>query len=199
MNNRISILGILGSTRQGRRGELVADWFGAIAAAREDIDYEPVDLRDWDLGFFDEPRPPSTGDYQNESQRRWGQKVDAADGFVWITPEYNHGYPAPLKNAIDFLYREWNRKPVSIVSYGAASGGVRAAEQLRQVAVEVQMAPLRRAVSIPRAFRAFDGEGRLQADAEYHDRSAVAVLDELAWWATALREARAQTAESQGS
>jgi NAD(P)H-dependent FMN reductase len=185
------ILGILGSTRQGRRGEKVANWFGEIASAREDIDYEPVDLRDWDLGFFDEPKVPSQGDYENEGQRRWAEKVGAADGFVWISPEYNHGYPPPLKNAIDFIYAEWNRKPMAVVSYGGAAGGLRAAEQLRLVAIEVQMAPVRSSVFIPRAYSSFDEEGRLTADTEYREGQAAGLLDELAWWANVLREARA--------
>lgn len=187
------ILGILGSTRQGRRGEKVANWFGEIAAAREDIHYEPVDLRDWDLGFFDEPRPPSAGEYTNEAQRRWSEKVGGADGYVWISAEYNHGYPAPLKNAIDLLYSEWVRKPMAVVSYGAAGGGLRAAEQLRLVSIELQMVPVRSSVSIPRAFSAFDDEGRLQVDAEYREKSAAGLLDELGWWARVLRDARAGT------
>ena len=185
------ILGILGSTRQGRRGEKVANWFGGIAAKREDLRYEPVDLRDWDLGFFDEPRPPSTGEYGSAEQRRWSEKVAAADGFVWISPEYNHGYPPPLKNAIDFLYAEWNRKPMAVVSYGGAAGGLRAAEQLRLVSIEVQMVPVRSAVFIPRAYSSFDDDGRLTVDTEYREKSAGALLDELAWWANVLREARA--------
>jgi NAD(P)H-dependent FMN reductase len=184
------ILGILGSTRQGRRGKKVADWFGGIAAQREDLRYEPVDLRDWDLGFFDEPRPPSTGEYGTEMQRRWGEKVGGADGFVWISPEYNHGYPAPLKNAIDFLYAEWVRKPMAVVSYGGAAGGLRAAEQLRLVSIEVQMVPVRSSVFIPRAYSSFDEEGRLTADTEYREKQAASLLDELAWWANVLRDAR---------
>ena len=185
------ILGILGSTRQGRRGEKVANWFGEIASARDDIAYEPVDLRDWDLGFFDEPKVPSQGDYANEGQRRWAEKVGGADGFVWISPEYNHGYPPPLKNAIDFLYAEWNRKPMAVVSYGGSAGGLRAAEQLRLVSIEVQMVPVRSAVSIPRAYSSFDDDGRLTRDPEYQEKSAADLLDQLAWWARVLRDARA--------
>jgi len=185
------ILGILGSTRQGRRGGKVADWFGAFAGQREDIHYEPVDLRDWNLGFFDEPRVPSQGNYENDQQRRWAAKVGGADGFVWITPEYNHGYPPPLKNAIDFRYAEWNRKPMAVVSYGGSAGGLRAAEQLRLVSIEVQMVPVRSAVSIPRAYSSFDDEGRLTRDEEYQEKSAADLLDQLAWWASVLRDARA--------
>ena len=185
------ILGILGSTRQNRRGEKVANWFGGIAAAREDIRYEPVDLRDWDLGFFNEPRPPSTGEYTDEGQRRWAEKVGGADGFVWITPEYNHGYPPPLKNAIDFVYAEWNRKPMAVVSYGGSAGGLRAAEQLRLVSIEVQMHPVRSAVFVPRAYSSFDDEGRLTVDSEYRESQAADLLDELAWWANLLRDGRA--------
>ena len=185
------ILGILGSTRQNRRGEKVANWFSGIAGEREDIRYEPVDLRDWDLGFFNEPRVPSQGDYENEGQKRWAEKVGGADGFVWITPEYNHGYPPPLKNAIDFLYAEWVRKPMAVVSYGGSAGGLRAAEQLRLVSIEVQMVPVRSAVSIPRAYSSFDDEGRLTVDTEYREGQAADLLDQLAWWARVLRDARA--------
>ena len=181
------ILGILGSTRQGRRGGKVADWFGAFAGQREDIHYEPVDLRDWNLGFFDEPRVPSQGNYENEEQRRWAKKVGGADGFVWITPEYNHGYPASLKNALDHVYAEWNRKPVSFVSYGGPGGGARAVQQLRQVVIELQMVPLRQQVLVHRFWEHLGEAGFVGAA---HEAEATALLDELAWWAGVLKGAR---------
>jgi NAD(P)H-dependent FMN reductase len=120
---------------------------------------------------------------------RWAAEVDAADGYVVVTPEYNHGYPAALKNALDLVFEPWRRKPVSFVSYGGPGGGMRAVEQLRQVVVELEMVPLRHQVAIPRVYMAFDGAGQLHDDG--HARDADRLLGELAWWAGALRTARA--------
>jgi NAD(P)H-dependent FMN reductase len=147
-----------------------------------------VDLRDWMFQYYDRPLPSTRGDYDEESQR-WGDLVGSADGFVIITPEYNHGYPAILKSALDAVYHEWVRKPVAFVSFGGWSGGVRAVEQLRQVAVELQMAPTRASVVIQFAPRVFDADGNLR-DPDMLNNAAAALLDDLAWWAYALRTAR---------
>jgi NAD(P)H-dependent FMN reductase len=176
---------ILGSTRQGRSGEKVARWFMSHAEARTDLEVELVDLRDWPLPFFDQQRPPMMGGYSDPLQQRWAEQIARADGFVLVTPEYNHGYPAVLKNALDHLFAEWNRKPVGFVGYGGPGGGLRAVEQLRQVVVELEMVPMRQQVAVANVYRAFDQDGRL-ADAEHLDRQAGAVLDELARWTTAL-------------
>jgi|SRR5205823_3098406 len=122
------------------------------------------------------------------SALEWSEQVARADGYVLVTPEHNHGYPAPLKNALDHLFSEWNRKPVGFVSYGAAAGGLRPVEQLRQVAIELEMAPVRRHVAIPRVWEALDGSGAPR-DPQLAEQ-AHALLDEMAWWATALRGAR---------
>ena len=182
------VLVILGSTREGRRGETVARWFAGLAGERDDLTSELVDLRDWPFPFLSARVPPSRGLYEDPLTIAWAAKVASADGFVLVTPEYNHGYPAVLKNALDVIFAEWSRKPVSFVGYGGSAGGVRAVEQLRQVAVELGLAPLRRQVTIARVGGAFDETGRPRE--EYHDASAGRLLDELAWWARALAAAR---------
>ena len=138
---------ILGSTRPGRRGEPVARWVMDEARLRTDAEFELVDLADYPLPHLDEPLPPSMGQYQNEHTRQWAATIGRFDGYVFVTPEYNHGTSGVLKNAIDFLYGEWNNKAMGVVSYGAA-GGVRAAEHLRLVAGELQMADVRTNVTL---------------------------------------------------
>jgi len=180
-----SIQVILGSTRQGRAGEKVAQWFMSHAQDKTDLDVELVDLHDWPLPFFDQQMPPMMGGYRDEAQQRWADQVARADGYVLVTPEYNHGYPAVLKNALDHLFAEWNGKPVGFVGYGGPGGGHRAVEQLRQVVVELEMVPMRQQVAIANVYAAFDQDGRL-ANPEHYDRQAVAVLDELAHWTARL-------------
>ena len=179
---------VLGSTREGRLGEPVTRWFASIAEQRDDLTCEVVDLRDWDLPFLATPVPPAMAPPTDPLTRRWGAKVEEADGYVLVTPEYNHGYPAALKNALDHVFHPWRRKPVSFVGYGGPAGGVRAVEQLRQVVVELEMVPLRHQVTIARAYMAFDEDGSLRDP--WHDRDATRLLDELAWWAQALQTAR---------
>lgn len=185
-NPRIQI--ILGTTREGRFGDRVANWFYERAAKREDLIAELIDLRDWPLPFFNEPVSPITGHYAPEA-RGWAAKVAQGDGYVLVTPEYNFGYPAVLKNALDHLYREWNNKPVAFVSYGGSAGGSRAVQQLREVVVELQMAPIRTGIVIPFARRLFGESGEIK-DESYNAR-ANALLDQLLWWARALKAARA--------
>lgn len=181
---------ILGSTREGRFGYRVANWFYKIAAAREDLTAELIDLRDWQLPFFNEARPPASGHYAAEAQA-WAEKVAQGDGFVIITPEYNYGYPAVLKNALDHIYHEWNNKPVAFVGYGGSAGGSRAVQQLREVAIELQMAPIRAGIVMPFARRLFNEDGAIK-DESYEGR-ANALLDQLLWWARALKAARAES------
>lgn len=138
---------ILGSTRPNRNGEQVARWVLDIASARDDAEYELVDLRDYPLPHLDEPMPPSMGMYQNDHTRQWAAKIASFDGFVMVTPEYNHSTSGVLKNAIDYLYAEWNNKAVGFVSYGGV-GGARAAEHLRLIAGELQMADVRQQVAL---------------------------------------------------
>ncbi|WP_457028634.1 NADPH-dependent FMN reductase [Kitasatospora sp. P5_F3] len=138
---------ILGSTRPNRNGEQVAKWVLDIASRRDDAEFELIDLRAHPLPLLDEPLPPSFGQYQHEHTRQWAAKIASFDGFVIVTPEYNHGIPGVLKNALDFLYTEWNNKAVGFVSYGGV-GGVRAVEHLRAVAAELQMADVRQQVAL---------------------------------------------------
>ena len=180
---------VIGSTRQGRLGEVVARWFTSAAEPRDDLVIDVVDLRAWELPFLSTPVPPAMAPPSDPLIQRWAARLDAADGYVLVTPEYNHGYPAALKNALDLVVEPWRRKPVSFVSYGGPGGGLRAVEQLRQVVVELEMVPLRHQVAIPRAYMAFDDDGRLRD--EWHAADAERLLDELAWWASALRTARA--------
>jgi NAD(P)H-dependent FMN reductase len=181
------ILIVLGSTRQNRQGETVARWISERANARSDARFELLDLKDWPLPFLQSPSPPVLGRYDDTTQP-WADKIDATDGFLFVTPEYNHGYPAVLKNALDHLYREWGYKPAAIVSYGMAGGGLRAGEQLRQVLVELRMVPVRDQVGIALIGQAFDERGRARDSGL--ERMATTMLDELVWWATTLRPAR---------
>src|SRR5216117_3050651 len=137
---RIAI--ILGSTRPGRNGEAVAKWVHEIAQERTDAEFELVDLKDFNLPLLDEPMPPIMGQYSKPHTKAWAAKISSFDGYVFVTPEYNHGVPGALKNAIDFLFREWTDKAAGFVSYGGA-GGARAVEQLRLVLAEVHVATVR--------------------------------------------------------
>ncbi|MEV6129126.1 NAD(P)H-dependent oxidoreductase [Streptomyces violaceusniger] len=138
---------ILGSTRPNRNGEQVAQWVLDIASQRGDTEFELVDLRDYPLPHLDEPLPPTMGQYQGEHTKKWAAKIASFDGFVFVTPEYNHSTSGVLKNAIDYLYAEWNNKAVGFVSYGGV-GGARAVEHLRLVVGELQMADVRQQVAL---------------------------------------------------
>jgi NAD(P)H-dependent FMN reductase len=183
----LKILIVLGSTRQNRQGETVARWVYECASGRADTAFELVDLKDWPLPFLETPIPPAMGQY-DAATRRWADKIASADGYLFAAPEYNHGYPAVLKNALDHLYHEWGHKPAAVVSYGASSGGYRAAEQLRQVFVELRMVPVREQVGIPNVWQAFDDQGHPRDGGL--TRAAAIMLDELVWWAATLKPAR---------
>jgi NAD(P)H-dependent FMN reductase len=138
---------ILGSTRPGRRGEPVARWVMDRAGQRTDAEFELLDLKDHPLPHLDEPLPPSMGQSRNAHTQEWAAIIGRFDGFVFITPEYNHSTSGVLKNAIDYVYAEWNNKAMGVVSYGA-TGGTRAAEHLRLIAAELQMADVRTNVAL---------------------------------------------------
>ena len=180
---------ILGSTRPGRRGEAPARWLLDIASERGDVQYDLIDVADFNLPLLDEVNNPSQGEYEHEHTKRWAAKIDQYDGFVFVTAEYNHGVPAALKNALDYLYAEWNNKTVAFVSYGAASSGQRAVEQLRSIAGELQMADVRQQV----AFSLFSDWEQFTtfAPAESHIASAHTMLDQLEAWTKALHGVRA--------
>src|SRR3954467_93879 len=136
---------ILGSTRPGRNGEAVAKWVFENASKRTDAEFELVDIKDYNLPLLDESVPPSMGQYSKEHTKRWAAKIASFDAFVFVTPEYNHATSGALKNAIDFLYAEWNNKAAGFVGYGSM-GGARAIENLRLVCGEIMMADVRQAV-----------------------------------------------------
>ena len=143
----IKIAIILGSTRPGRKGEAVARWVYEIAKKRIDAEFEFVDIKDFNLPLLDEPGIISQGQYTKEHTKTWSAKIDSFDAFIFVTAEYNHGIPGALKNAIDFLYREWNNKAAGFVSYGG-TGGVRSVEHLRLVMAELQIADVRAQVTL---------------------------------------------------
>ena len=177
---------ILGSTRTGRRGAAVARWVMRLAQERDDATFELVDLADWELPFLTTAVPPMMGGYEDPRTIEWAGNVARADGFVIVTPEYNHGYPAVLKNALDHLFAEWNGKPVGFVGYGGPDGGTRAVEQLRQVVIELGMVPVRLQVTLARAYLHVDGRDTLSMDDRMPD--ARALLGEVAAWAWRLRD-----------
>jgi NAD(P)H-dependent FMN reductase len=184
---------VIATTREGRFGDKPARWIRDLAAARGDMEVELIDLRDYPMPFFDEPGSPIYAPPTNEVARRWGQKVASLDGFIFVTAEYNHGVPAVLKNALDYAYKEFNRKPAAFVGYGGV-GGARAVEQLRLITIELQMAPTRSAVHIGGAdFMGLLMQGKTLADLPHLDPTAAALLDDLAWWTHALKTARETT------
>lgn len=186
---------ILGSTRPNRFSDKPGRWVYEEAKKKDSVEAELLDLRDYPLPFFDEPMSPSMikdGAYSNEIARKWAAKIREADAFIIVTPEYNHSTSGVLKNAMDYIYAEWNNKPVGFVAYGGV-GGARAVEHLRGVAVELQMAPIRNTVHIPQHWNLLDENGELKAGAlGPFQGSAAALLNQLLWWAEALKIAREQ-------
>lgn len=178
---------ILGSTRPGRRGEPVARWVMDEAGSRSDADFELVDLADYPLPHLDEPLPPSMGQYQNAHTQQWAAAITRFDGFVFVTPEYNHSTSGVLKNALDYLYAEWNNKAMGVVSYGAV-GGARAAEHLRLVAGELQMADVRTnvALSLITDFENFTDF----KPGPYQAQALETLLDQVVAWSQALAPLR---------
>ena len=190
---------IVGSTRTHRSGKNVADWTVETArrAAPEGVEVELVDLAKFDLPVLDEPAPALSGVVAHEHTKRWGRTIGSFDGFVFVTPEYNHGVPGPLKNAIDYLWHEWNDKAAGFVSYGA-DGGVRAVEQLRQIAAELKLADVRAQVALS-VFTDFDYSGLDVTDptvvgaftpAERHTADLTELLAEVVAWSRALTAVR---------
>jgi NAD(P)H-dependent FMN reductase len=185
---------IVGSTREGRFSEKPARWIFQQLQRREGVDARLLDLRDFPMPFFDQALPPAfpgRPPYGNEVVKRWTAAIASSDGFVFVTPEYNYGPSAVLKNALDWVYAEWNRKAAGIVSYGS-SMGARGAQQLRECAIELQLAPVRHSVHIPPAtlWAHFQG-GDVEAGLAQLEAPAKAMLDDLLWWTAALKTARA--------
>ena len=185
--SQLRIAVIVGSTRPGRNGKAVADWVLAQASGRPGAAYELVDLVDYPLPHLDEPLPPSMGQYAGEHTKAWAQKISAYDGFVFVTPEYNHSTSGVLKNAIDYLYAEWNNKAAAFVSYGAL-GGARAIEHLRAICSELQLAHVRQQLSFS-LFTDFENFAEF-TPSPMHDSAASVLFDQLESWAGALKTLR---------
>ena len=184
---------IVGSIRQGRFSEKPARWIFEHLKDRSGIDANLLDLQDFPMPFFDQPIPPAAPGrppYEHEVVKKWTTEIARSDGFVIVTPEYNYGPPAVLKNAIDWVYPEWRRKPVAFVSYGS-TGGARSVQQLRETAIELQLAPVRFSVHIPATtlWAHFQG-GDVDAGLAELEASAKAMIDDLLWWTAALKAAR---------
>src|SRR5947209_11975793 len=178
---------VVGSTRPGRKAEAVARWVHAIAEKRGDAEFEVADIQDFDLPLLDEPVPPSMGQYSKPHTKAWAAKVGSFDAFVFVTPEYNHGTSGALKNAIDFLFAEWNNKAAGFVGYGSA-GGVRAVEHLRLVLAEVQIATVRNQVLLS-LFTDFENFSVFNPDPR-HEKSVNAMLEQVTAWGSALKTLR---------
>lgn len=178
---------VVGSTRPNRSGENVARWVLEIARRRDDAEYELVDLKEINLPLFDEPIPPSAGKYQHAHTKAWAKIVGSYDAFVFVVPEYNHGVSAALKNALDFVYAEWNNKAAGFVSYGSA-GGARAVEQLRGILAELQVATVRAQVLLPLSTD-FENYTKFRP-LENRDGAVSTMLDQVVAWGTALQTLR---------
>src|SRR6267378_796638 len=186
---------IVGSTRQGRFSEKPAQWIFEHLKKR-DVDARLLDLRDFPMPFFDQPMSPAwpgRPPYENEVVKQWTAAIGASDGFIFVTPEYNYGPAAVLKNALDWVYPEWNRKAAAFVSYGATAGA-RSVQQLRETAIELQLAPVRSSVHIPVAtLWAHFQSGDVDAGLAELEAPARTMIDDLLWWTAALKTARAST------
>jgi NAD(P)H-dependent FMN reductase len=181
---------VIGSTREGRFGEKPAHWIHEIAKQFADLAFEMIDLRDHPLPFFNEPRSPAYGPVNNEAARLWATKLGSLDGLIVVTPEYNHGPSAVLKNALDYAYKEFNRKPIGFVGYGGV-GAARAVEQLRLIAIELQMAPVAHAVHVGMMeCLGIMQQGKTFEDFPHLAQAAKRLLDEMSWWAKVLKPAR---------
>lgn len=183
----INIAIIIGSTRPGRKAETVARWIHGIATKRNDATFELVDIKDFNLPLLDEPSPPAMQKYTQPHTQAWSSKIASFDAYVFVTPEYNHGTSGALKNAIDFLYREWNNKAAGFVGYGSA-GGTRAVEQLRLVMGELMVADVRAQVAFSLSTD-FENYSTFKP-ASSHEKSVNTMLDQVVAWGGALKTLR---------
>lgn len=186
---------LIASTRPGRVGLPVGEWFRERAVLHGGFRVKVVDLAELNLPFMDEPRHPRLRHYVHQHTREWSAMVERADAFAFVMPEYNYGFSAPLKNALDYLHHEWAYKPVGFVSYGGVSAGTRAVQMLKQVVTALKMMPVPEVVSIPFVQQFIDDEGQVRANATM-DAAADAMLDELLRWVEALRSVREREAAS---
>jgi NAD(P)H-dependent FMN reductase len=192
----VNIAIIIGSTRPGRKAEALARWVHDIASKRSDASFELVDIASFDLPLLDEPLPPSMNQYARPHTKAWAAKIATVDGFVFVTPEYNHSTSGALKNAIDFLFREWNDKAAGFVGYGGA-GGTRAVEHLRLIMGEIKIADVRAQVALS-LFADFENFSTFKPRPQ-QEASVNAMLDDLVPWAQALRSVRTMRLEQPGA
>lgn len=178
---------IIGSTRPGRVGDKVADWYLNKVKDVEGATFEVVDLETYKLPLLDEPTPASYSNYTKDHTKKWSAEIGKYDAFVWVSPEYNHAPSPALLNAISFLYAEWNRKPVALVTYGGV-GGARAAESLRLTAAAVDMVDIRSQVTIRDPWAMYDQDGNINH--ELVSGEPVKQAEDLIWWAKALKAAK---------
>jgi NAD(P)H-dependent FMN reductase len=194
-SDAVRIALIIGSTRPNRFADVPSRWIEQGVGGHSAIALETLDLRDWPLPFFEEPSPPTAtgGAFTNPVAERWCRKIGEFDGFIAVAAEYNHGPTAVLKNALDSALAQWKDKPISFVGYGGV-GGARAIEQLRMNAIELGMAPIKQAVHIGlEPFLGVLTQGKTLDDYPFLAPARTAMLDQLAWWARALGNARAAT------
>ena len=181
---------IVGSTRPGRVGPAVADWIADRAREHGGFDVQVTDLAELNLPILDEPNHPRLRQYVHQHTKDWSELVEGSDAFIFVTPEYNHGVGAALKNAIDYVYNEWHGKAAGIVSYGGISAGTRATQMLKQVLASLKVVPVMEAVNIPFVRSHIDEDGRFKPT-EAMEASAIAMLDEVQRWTEAMRPLRA--------
>lgn len=180
---------IIGSTRPGRKGPIIAKWFYNLALKHGDFQVELVDLVELNLPIFNEPEHPRFKKYVYEHTINWSTKIEAADAVVLVTPEYNFAFPASVKNALDYLSQEWGYKPIGFVSYGGVAAGTRAVQMLKQVVTALKMMPVAESVNIPFFTRNIDDNGNFNAD-EGLNKAADTMLYELLVWAKSLKQIR---------
>ncbi|HET8941237.1 MAG TPA: NAD(P)H-dependent oxidoreductase [Rudaea sp.] len=182
---------VICSTRPGRIGPSVANWFHGFAQRHGKFANELIDLADVDLPMYDEPVHPAKRDYKHDHTKRWSASVAAADAYVFVTPEYNYSPPPSLVNALDYVYHEWSYKPCGFVSYGGVSGGLRAVQAVKMQITTLKMMPMMEGVMVPMASSKIDVAGQFNSN-ELIDKSAATLLDELHYWAEGLKAMRAK-------
>ncbi|MEO6758753.1 MAG: NAD(P)H-dependent oxidoreductase [Saprospiraceae bacterium] len=185
---------IIASTRPTRKGPIVAAWIALVAREQPEIELEVLDLATINLPMMDEPQHPRLQKYQHQHTKDWSAKIEPAEAFIIVMPEYNFGYPAPLKNAIDYLFREWNNKPVGLVSYGGVSAGLRAVQSLKPVLTAIGLVPVPEAVSIP-MFTQFINDDEQFVPNEPLTQSAQAMMKSLVRWSGVLNGLREKIGE----
>jgi NAD(P)H-dependent FMN reductase len=187
--SKLALHVIIASTRPGRVGLAVANWFHTFAVAHGRFDVRLVDLAKVNLPLLDEPAHPTFQKYQHDHTKQWSATVQSADAYAIVTPEYNYGPPPSLVNALNYVYREWNYKPVGFVSYGGISGGLRSVQMTKQIVTTLKMMPMMEGVAIPFVNQHLNEGGAFVAK-DFHEKTAREMLEELHKWATALKSMR---------